>query len=122
MLFNSSRNCIILGFSFSTKFGASRLHPREALYRYVSALWLIREAHTRNKQLKFKKNCMSQNFLCCSQNLPKHICVLKKFILKHLFTVYRLFKILIFGVDPPPPFWKKVNILIFFLGGTLPSG
>ena len=60
------------------------------------------------KQIKKKK---------CSQNLPKHILVLKKIILKPLFTVYRLFKNVNFGVDPPP-FLKKDYILIFF--GTLP--
>ena len=51
---------------------------------------------------------MSQNFFCCSQNFPKHILVLKKFILTPLFTVYRLFKNVNFWVNPPPPFGKSL--------------
>ena len=58
---------------------------------------------------------VSKNFFCSFQNLPKHILVLKKSILEPLFTAYRLFKNVSFGVDPPP-FLEKVYI--FFC--TLP--
>ena len=58
---------------------------------------------------------VSQNFFCCSQNLPKHILVLKKSILKPLFTVYKLFWNVNFGVDPLPPFGKSLHFG-FFLG------
>ena len=63
----------------------------------------------------FKKiKLVSQNFICCSQNLPKPILVLKKSILRPLFTVYRFFLNVNFGVDPPPPLLEKVYILDFF--------
>ena len=59
---------------------------------------------------------MSQNLFCCYQNLLKHILVLKKLILKPLFTVYRLFLNVSFGVDrSPPPLLEKINISDFFL-------
>ena len=57
---------------------------------------------------------VSQNFFCCSQNLPKQILVLKKSILKPLFTVYRLFINVNLGVDPlPPPFGKSLHFRFF---------
>ena len=63
----------------------------------------------------FKKKMLpSQNFFRCSQNLPKHILVLKNSILKPLFTVYRLLKNTNFGVDPLPPLLEKNYILDFF--------
>ena len=39
-----------------------------------------------------KKKWFSQNFFWCSQNLPKHILLLKKSTLKPLFAVYRFLK------------------------------
>ena len=63
---------------------------------------------------KFKKKLfVSKNFFCCSQNLPEPILVLKKSIMKPLFTVFRIFLNVNFGVDPPP-LLEKVYILIFF--------
>ena len=56
---------------------------------------------------------VSQNFFCCSQNLPKHILVLKKLILRPLFTVYRHLRNVKIG-DATPPFLEKVKILIFW--------
>ena len=40
--------------------------------------------------------------------------MLKKSILKPLFTVYRFFLNVNFGVDPPPLFWKKFTFRIYF--------
>ena len=43
---------------------------------------------------------MYQNFFWCSQNVTKHILVLKKSILKPIFIVNPLFKNATFGVNP----------------------
>ena len=65
-------------------------------------------------KIKKKKMLVSKNFFCCSQNLPKHFLVLKKSMLKPLFTTYRLFfKCKLWG-DPPPPLLEKVYISDFF--------
>ena len=55
---------------------------------------------------------VSQNFFCCSPNLPKHSLVIKKLILKLIFTIYRLFwKCTIWDWLPPPrPFGKSVSL------------
>ena len=60
------------------------------------------------------KKLVSQNFFCCSQNLPKHILVFKKSILKPPFIVCKLFLNVKFGVDPTQKILEKVYILDFF--------
>ena len=73
-------------------------------------------------KISTKKNLVSQYLLCCSQNLPKHIIVLMKSILKPLFTVYRLFLNVNFWVDPPSPSIKN-PISFYYLdrGGRGPA-
>ena len=66
----------------------------------------------------FKKNLVSQKIFCCSQNIPKHILVLKKSILKPLFTVYRLFFKCKLWLTPFPPF-GKISHFGFFLHPSL---
>ena len=60
---------------------------------------LLKNFNFLKKKIQQKK-FVSQNYFCCSQNLPKHFLVLKISIFKPLFNVYRLFKNINFWVDP----------------------